>query len=306
MIQFPDIPLPTLDRAGITSLPEIDPSEAQSIAQIWLTSFATSCSNADTQGILDLLHPSTPFWRDILALTWDFRTLFSPLKIAALLDARLANAKLSDFVLNKAYTGFQQPFPDLAWIELVFNFQTKIGKCTGVVRLIPLSKRSDTNESGAITNLDDLEWKSHVVFMNLDSLTGFPEKIGSLRDIESTHTKWAAERDATAEFAGAEGDASKGPKVLLVGAGQSGLIIAARLKALGIPALVVDKNARIGDNWRGRYDSLSLHDPVCKLPTLVATNLLILFLSLKGTITCPTFHSHQPGQHIALPRRYVS
>jgi len=274
MIQFPDIPLPTLDRAGITSLPEIDPSKAQSIAQNWLTSFANSCSSADTQGILNLLHPSTPFWRDILALTWDFRTFFSPLKIAALLDARLANANLSNFILNHTHTSFQLPFPDLAWITLVFNFQTKIGKCTGVARLVPLPKRSD---SGAITSLEDLEWKSHVVFTNLDSLTDFPEKIGSLRNIESTHTKWAAERDAAAEFAGADEDETKGPKVLLIGAGQSGLIIAARLKALGIPALVVDKNARIGDNWRGRYDSLNLHDPVCKFTKLWSRkrNLLI-------------------------------
>ena len=104
MIQFPDNPLPTLDHAGITSLPEINPSKAHSIAQTWLTSFANSCSNADTQEILNLLHPSTPFWRDILALTWDFCTFFSPLKIAALLDARLANANLSNFILNDTHT----------------------------------------------------------------------------------------------------------------------------------------------------------------------------------------------------------
>jgi len=166
------------------------------------------------------------------------------------------------------HTSFQLPFPDLAWITLVFNFQTKIGKYTGVARLVPLPKRSDINQSGDITNLEDLEWKSHVVFTNLDSLTDFPEQIGSLRNIKSTHTKWAAERDTAAEFAGADEDETKGHKVLLTGAGQIGLIIAARLKALGIPALVVDKNACIGDNWRGRYDSLSLHDPVCKFTKL--------------------------------------
>jgi phosphoglycerate dehydrogenase-like enzyme len=112
--------------------------------------------------------------------------------------------------------------------------------------------------------LEDLQWKAYIVYTNLDSLTGFSEKIGPLRNFEPSHTRWAADRETTTEFAGAEEDQTKSPKVLLIGAGQSGLSIAARLKAMDISALVIDKNERIGDSWRGRYDSLSLHDPVCK------------------------------------------
>lgn len=52
------------------------------------------------------------------------------------------------------------------------------------------------------------------------------------------------------------------PAVLIIGAGQSGLALAAHLKDLGVPYLVSEKNPRIGDNWRKRYDSLKLHDPV--------------------------------------------
>lgn len=37
--------------------------------------------------------------------------------------------------------------------------------------------------------------------------------------------------------------------------------MAARFKALGVPALIVERNQRIGDNWRGRYEALSLHFP---------------------------------------------
>ena len=263
-LQFPDIPFPTLDSAGITSLPIIDPSKARSLAQTWLSSFATACSNADTQAVLDLLHPTTPFWRDTLALTWDFRTLFVPSKIEALLDARLNDTKLSNFVLNETYTAFQQPFPDLAWVNLMFNFQTNIGKCTGVVKLVPLLKQQTTDGGGAIKRLEDLEWKAYVVYTNLDSLLDYPEKIRSLRDLEPAHIDWATDREEAQEFAGADEDKTKSPKVLLIGAGQSGLMIAARLKALNVSSLVIDKNERIGDNWRGRYDSLSLHDPVCK------------------------------------------
>ena len=49
---------------------------------------------------------------------------------------------------------------------------------------------------------------------------------------------------------------------LVIGAGQSGLALGARLADAGVPYLIVEKNARVGDNWRCRYDSLILHDPV--------------------------------------------
>ncbi len=52
------------------------------------------------------------------------------------------------------------------------------------------------------------------------------------------------------------------PYVLIVGGGQGGIALAARLKRLGVPALVVEKNERAGDSWRNRYESLTLHDTV--------------------------------------------
>jgi len=51
-------------------------------------------------------------------------------------------------------------------------------------------------------------------------------------------------------------------KCFVSGAGQAGLTAHARLKMLGVPALIVDRNAAIGDNWRKRYHQLVLHDPV--------------------------------------------
>jgi cation diffusion facilitator CzcD-associated flavoprotein CzcO len=51
-------------------------------------------------------------------------------------------------------------------------------------------------------------------------------------------------------------------RVLVLGAGHSGLSAAARLKALGLDTLVVEKNSRVGDNWRTRYRSLNLHNEV--------------------------------------------
>lgn len=37
---------------------------------------------------------------------------------------------------------------------------------------------------------------------------------------------------------------------------------AARLKVIGVESLIIDKLPRVGDNWRNRYRSLVLHDPV--------------------------------------------
>jgi hypothetical protein len=58
---------------------------------------------------------------------------------------------------------------------------------------------------------------------------------------------WAETRRRQTEFV------DRTPTVLVVGAGHTGLEIAARLKYIGVDALVVEKNARIGDNVRGTF-----------------------------------------------------
>ena len=50
--------------------------------------------------------------------------------------------------------------------------------------------------------------------------------------------------------------------MLIVGGGQAGIGLAARLRQLNVPAIVIDKRGRPGDQWRSRYKSLCLHDPV--------------------------------------------
>ena len=67
---------------------------------------------------------------------------------------------------------------------------------------------------------------------------------------------WLERREAEREFSDTE------PQVVVVGAGQGGLTVAARLGQLGVDTLVVERNDRVGDNWRKRYHSLVLHDPV--------------------------------------------
>ena len=52
------------------------------------------------------------------------------------------------------------------------------------------------------------------------------------------------------------------PYAVIIGGGQGGIALGARLRQLGVPAIIVDKHERPGDQWRNRYKSLCLHDPV--------------------------------------------
>ncbi|KAF8875878.1 hypothetical protein CPB84DRAFT_439009 [Gymnopilus junonius] len=235
-----DVPLPTFDRLGVASLSsDLDPKR---VASEWLSAFAAAASKGDVEAVSATLLPGPDtFWRDMLALTWDMRTFRGQEKIQQFLSDRLALSKPHDFKIREEYVALQKPLPNLAWVSLLFDFETDVGKASSVTHLVPTANG---------------EWKAHVVFTNLEGLIGFPEKIGSLRNFQPNHGKWESERKKEAEFL------EKDPTVLIIGGGQSGLEVAARLKALGIPALVLEKNPRIGDNWRNRYEALCLHDAV--------------------------------------------
>jgi len=99
-------------------------------------------------------------------------------------------------------------------------------------------------------------------------------KVGAFRNNKIDHGTWEENRRQEIEFS------SNDPTVLVIGAGHSGLEIAARLKYIGVPTLIIDKKPRVGDNvrpfsisvncssrtvlqWRDRYNALSLHDTIC-------------------------------------------
>ncbi|KAI0364911.1 FAD/NAD-P-binding domain-containing protein [Pilatotrama ljubarskyi] len=232
----PPVTLPTLDRLGVKSAPsDVD---AEKVAGLWLDSLAQHVANNNIDGILSLFAPDA-WWRDMLALTWDFRTFHGHPRIRKLLEDRLARSKPSAFKLTSAK--FESPYPDLAWILAHFTFETDIGLCSGIFRLIPTA---------------DGKWVGFTFYTNLEDLHGFEEKIGPRRNFQPNHGKWLEQRQREKEYA------DRDPTVLIVGGGQSGLDIAARLKLMGVPALIIEKNARIGDQWRFRYQALCLHDPV--------------------------------------------
>ncbi|THG93043.1 hypothetical protein EW026_g8077 [Hermanssonia centrifuga] len=212
--------LPTLDKLGVPAPSKVD---AEEVATQWLQTFEKYISSNDIDGVLSLLTEDA-WWRDLLAMTWDFRSFQGQDQIRQFLTDRLADAELKNF--KPTINNLESPYDDLTWIRVHLTFDSYT------------------------------DWKAHSVFTNLESLNGHHEKIGPLRNFEPNHGKWLEQRKREMEYADHD------PEVLIVGGGQSGLEVAARLKHTGISALVIEKQARIGDQWRHRYAALCLHDVV--------------------------------------------
>jgi len=154
--------LPTLERLGLSELPEVDPAV---VAQTWFQLFANNIQADDVDGILSQIVDDS-FWRDILAFTWDFRTFFGSDRIKQFLFDRLPTTKLSDLQLDAKSATLVRPYPDIACIQAFFTFSTAVGTGTGVIRLVPTPNG---------------DWKAHAIFTNLEGLHGCPELTGPLR-----------------------------------------------------------------------------------------------------------------------------
>ena len=134
-------------------------------------------------------------------------------------------------------------------IEAIFRFETAAGRGSGVVRLVP-------DADG------DAKLKAWTLLTALDEIKGHAEQLGGSRPSGSAYARefrgpnWLDTRTAAAAYT------DRDPAVLVVGAGQAGLCAAARLGQLQVDTLIVDREARIGDNWRHRYHALVLHNQV--------------------------------------------
>jgi putative flavoprotein involved in K+ transport len=195
----------------------------------WLASLASALKRSDIDAASSLFAEEC-YWRDLVAFTWNIVTLESRSAIADMLKARLGDVKPDSF--------------ELSGRPGCFTFETAQGRGTGHVRL--------------------KDGKAWTFFTALMELKGFEEKKGPSREHGTQHgafkdrVTWTDRRKADAKELGFE----RQPYVLVIGGGQGGIALGARLKRLGVPTLIVDRNPRPGDAWRNRYKSLCLHDPV--------------------------------------------
>jgi putative flavoprotein involved in K+ transport len=66
---------------------------------------------------------------------------------------------------------------------------------------------------------------------------------------------------AFARLAGLDRDPAEHLDVIVIGGGQAGLSVGYHLKQRGLRFAILDANARVGDAWRKRWDSLRLFTP---------------------------------------------
>ncbi|KAG2039265.1 FAD/NAD(P)-binding domain-containing protein [Suillus americanus] len=223
------------------------------ISADWLKSLEVASSTGDSSSFVS--HFLSDGWfRDLLCFSWDFRTLSGSEKIHGFLSEvvdgkpRLEHSGLRDFKLDDHTANAPSPFEllgpqDIEGVQGAFTFTiTKpaaLGR--GFFRL---------------TQDADGKWKALTLFTNMQDLVGHEESSADQHGLyEGRKMTW--EEDVHAKFRAIEAD----PTVLIVGGGQAGLTSAARLRRLGIRALVIEKNSHVGDSWRQRYPNLTLHTP---------------------------------------------
>jgi putative flavoprotein involved in K+ transport len=217
----------------------------EAVVQQWLGSLEAALRDMSTSAIAALFAPDS-HWRDLLAFTWSLTPHSGPDQIAAAMARLQSVVRARGFAIAKNRTAPRRVRRlGIDVIEALFHFETAVGRGNGVLRL-----------------LADRPSQAWVLSTSLEELKGFEEKIGGRRPTgeEFAHNfggdNWLDQRTRSQAYV------DRDPTVLVVGAGQSGLVIAARLGQLGVDTLVVDKHERIGDNWRKRYHSLALHNQI--------------------------------------------
>jgi len=218
-------------------------------ADTWLAQFEEALAKSDDALLLQLFHPDS-YWRDVLALSWNIQTLNGRDAILEALPPLARSMAPNGFAVAPGRAAPRKVMrAGTNAIEAIFNFETRVGRGNGILRLIP--DEDDGNRLKAWTLLTELV-----------ELKGFEEQLGVNRPRGNAYSRdfrgpnWLDLRKASAEYA------DRDPTVLVIGGGQSGLSIAARLKQLNVDTLIVDREQRIGDNWRKRYHALTLHNQV--------------------------------------------
>ena len=203
----------------------------------WLGQFQSALEARDPKAVSDLFAADC-YWRDLIAFTWNIKTMEGKDAIAAMAGATLDAIRPTNFAIE----GTANEADGIA--EGWFTFETATTRGKGHVRL---------NDEGAWTLLTTAQ-----------ELIGHEEKKGPTRENGVAHGAQRA-RETYAEARAREAEElgyKTQPYVVIIGGGQGGIALGARLRRLNVPTIIIEKNERAGDSWRKRYKSLCLHDPV--------------------------------------------
>jgi putative flavoprotein involved in K+ transport len=212
-------------------------NKAEKRVAAWLADFEAALAARDVDRAAGLF-ATTCYWRDLIAFSWNLTTVESREGVTDLLRNTLDHTDPSGFATTEPVEEADGVIT--AWIA----FETAVGRCKGLLRL---------NDEGAWTLLTTMyELKGHEEPKRVRRPKGVTH--GAFRERRT----WKDERERDE----AELGHARQPYVVVVGGGQGGIALGARLRQLGVSALIVEKNERPGDSWRKRYKTLCLHDPV--------------------------------------------
>ncbi|MCC3282888.1 NAD(P)/FAD-dependent oxidoreductase [Arthrobacter caoxuetaonis] len=205
--------------------------------EAWLAAFNTALQDRNAAGAADLFEEDG-LWRDFVSFTWNLKTLDGRQQIAEMLEAVLDDVQPTGWTLAEPATG------DDGVTEAWITFETAPSRGWGHLRL--------------------RDGKAWTLLTTMQELKGFEEQKGANRPKGVEHTiergrkSWLEQKQEHQARLGYEDQ----PYCVIVGGGQGGIGLAARLRRLNVPTIVIERNESAGDSWRKRYKSLALHDPV--------------------------------------------
>ena len=211
----------------------------QAQADEMLSRLSGALESGDVAAAVELFRPDC-FWRDLVAFTWNIKTVEGRDGVREMLTSQLEAIAPREFRADPDEPASGGDGLVEAWIR----FETGAGRGYGHLRI--------------------KEGKIWTLLTTLEELKGFEEPKGKARPmgaehgVDSERETWKEAREREARELGHEVQ----PYCLIVGGGQGGIALGARLRQLGVPTIIVEKNERPGDSWRKRYKSLCLHDPV--------------------------------------------
>jgi len=203
----------------------------------WLTSFEKNIKNKDYAAAAKMFE-SDCYWRDLVSFTWNIKTMEGRNEIETMLKTVAEKVAPTNWQVD----GDENPGDGMTegWI----TFETNVARGKGQIRL-----KGD---------------KCWTLLTTMVELKGHEENKGVTRSSGVEHGAFEGRKNWLERKA--ESESKLGyedqPYCVIIGGGQGGIGLGARLKQLGVSTIIVEKNERPGDSWRKRYKSLCLHDPV--------------------------------------------
>ncbi len=217
-------------------------------AEAWLAAFSGALARKDYRHVACMMH-GDGYWRDLLTFGWEFRTLHGVEAVLAWLPGAFDRCSAGDFRLDGDCTiGSILEYRET--LEFFFRFETEMARGRGHARLLAQPDAPDGAKAlTLLTTMQELKWLPQATARNR------PREDLSLASRQPDN--WLDRRNAARQYC------DRDPQVIVIGGGQAGLMLAARLRQLQVDALVVEKTERVGDVWRNRYHSLHLHNETC-------------------------------------------